>query len=317
MNYSPLGSTTFSISRLGLGTVQLGMPYGVDAAQPPDDECCIALIRQALEAGINYLDTASAYGRSEELVGRACAGLAAQPIICTKVSLPDDLEPHALLDHIHSQLDNSRRLLNRDVLPLVKLHSQLGPFTFPALFEAMESLSVRGWVQHWGVTTYGASAPQHALNFPTIFRALQIPYSALDRGAEETLFARATARRVALVARSVFLQGILSDRFAVLPSVLDPLQPALDSLRGLAQQAGLSLAELALRYVSHQPAISSTLFGTTSIEEMHANLRFFANGPLPDDLSNAIRTVPISAPQLLNPSSWNKALNSSKARSSS
>ncbi len=304
MIYSLLGSTEFSVSRLGLGTVQLGMPYGLDDAQPPDDDTCIALVRQAIEAGINYIDTASAYGRSEALVGRACSGLSAQPIVCTKVSLPETNESRALVGHFREQLDNSRRLLNRDVLPLVKLHSQQGSFTYPALFEAMDTFSALGWVQHWGVTTYGIQAPQLALSFPQYFRALQIPYNALDRLSEEALFPTAAAKQVGLVARSAFLQGILTDRFEVLPPALVPLQPSLRALRDVAQQAGLSLAELAFRYVAHHPAIHTALFGTASATELRANLHYFQQGPLPDDLLSAIRGVHVAAPELLNPSNW-------------
>ncbi len=315
MIYSQLGSTELSVSRLGLGTVQLGMPYGIDDASPPDDSTCIALVREALDAGINYIDTASAYGRSEALVGRAIAAFGREVVVCTKVSLPEKLNKSALIHHLHSQLDTSRRLLQRDELQLVKLHSQQGAFTYPDLFDAMNSFTERGWVRHWGVSTYGSQAPLHALDFNQYFRALQIPYNALDRGAESALFAAAAAAGTGLIARSAFLQGLLTDRFPTLPPALDLLQPALCSLRDLAHQGGISLAELALRYVAHQPAIHSTLFGTTSVKELRTNLRFGGQGPLPDDLLREIQTVEVSDPRLLNPGNWQKPAPSFQTRS--
>ena len=68
-----LGPTDLAVSPLGLGTVQLGMRYGYDNAPPPSDSDVLRLIHHALDSGINFLDTAAAYGRGEELVGKACA----------------------------------------------------------------------------------------------------------------------------------------------------------------------------------------------------------------------------------------------------
>ena len=88
MQYANLGRTNLRLSALGLGTVQLGMAYGWDQQPPPPDHRVISLIRRALELGINYIDTAAEYGRSESLVGRACAGLTASARDCHQALHP-------------------------------------------------------------------------------------------------------------------------------------------------------------------------------------------------------------------------------------
>ncbi len=301
---SPLGTSGITVSRLGLGTVQLGMPYGLDGAAPPEDQECIALIRRAVDAGIQFIDTAAAYGRSEMLVGKACAGLPNPPVICTKVTLPSTQDGPQLIAHIEEQLEQSRRLLALDQLPLVMLHSQQGPFTHPALFEALEIFCARGWVCQWGVSTYGTVAPLHALEFPTVFAALQVPFNVLDRQCEQLLFPRAAACGTGIVVRSIFLQGILGERFPQLPSALAPLVEAVQALVQLADQAGLSLAELAFRFAAFHPGLQIALFGTTSQTELSANLQYFEAGPLPADLLTRLKEITLSETRLLNPSTW-------------
>ena len=307
MTYSELGSTHLNISRIGLGTVQLGMPYGLDNASPPSDSACIDLVHKALDAGINFIDTAAEYGRSEELVGKACASSThSSTIICTKVSLPSDHRQNhrALKSHLETHLARSRQLLQRDELELVKLHSLNQAFVHPALLETLEHFNNIGWVNHWGATTYGLEAPLDAVQFPTHFVALQVAYNALDRSLETALFPQAKKQQIGLVIRSVFLQGILSDRFEELPKHLAPLRVAVDALRALARESDLSLSALVFRFAVFHSDISAAIFGTTSERELRENMEFYLQGPLSDDLIAAIRSVELSDTQLLNPANW-------------
>lgn len=305
MRYKSWEKEPLELSHLGLGTVALGMPYGLDRAPPPDDSGCIALIHRALEAGITYLDTASAYGRSEEIVGKACAEASSQPFICTKVALPEERDVKTLLFHLEKQLEQSRTRLARDELPLVKLHSQQGAFTFPALFEAMTHFTERGWVNQWGVSTYGLEAPLHALSFPHIFSALQVPYSAFDRSCQDALFTQARDKGVRIIVRSIFLQGLLSGRFdATLPSSMASLAGSLGAFRACASEAGVSTAELAFRYATFNSDIDIALFGTANLTELDENLRFYEAGPLPTDLISRIEQIEVPDKRLLNPGNW-------------
>jgi len=306
-----LGNTDLWVSRLGLGTVQLGMAYGYDNEPPPADSDAIYLIRHALDLGINFIDTAAKYGRSETLVGMACAELSPKPIIATKLSITNSadrkfLTGDALRQVIEQSLQHSLQTLKLDALDLLQLHSLQRRFATPELLAILDDYRDRGWVRYWGVTTYGVEAPLDALEFPERFCSLQVPYSALDRRMEPQVLPRAQAQGAGVILRSVFLQGVLSDRLNALPPHLADLQNLAAPLAQLAREAGLGLGELALRFAAFSPCAHSTIFGTTSIDELEANTRAIAAGPLPQELVAAVRAIEITDPTLLDPSNWQR-----------
>lgn len=309
MHYATLGRTNLRLSALGLGTVQLGMAYGWDHQPPPPDHRAIGLIHRALELGINYIDTAAAYGHSESLVGRACAGLQCRPVIATKLSIRDSasaqlLTGQALRQSVEQTLCQSLQALGVDVLELVQLHSLDTRFATPELLDLLAQYCQRGWVRYWGVTTYSEEAPLDALEHPELICALQIPYSALDRRMEHKVLPRAQAQGTGVVLRSIFLQGVLSQRLGSLPAALADLAPLAAPLLRLARDAGMELSELALRFAAFAPGAHSAIFGTTSVSELEANIRAVEAGPLPPDLVAAIRAISVADATLLNPGNW-------------
>ena len=311
MKSAQLGHSDLCVSQLGLGTVQLGMAYGYDNQPPPSDNEAIHLIRHALDLGINYIDTAAGYGRSETLVGKACADLSPKPIIATKLSITHAANGHiltggALRQAIEESMQHSLQTLKLDTLDLLQLHSLQQPFTTPELLTILDDYRDRGWVRHWGVTTYGAAAPLDALVFSERFCSLQVPYSVLDRRMESLVFPRARAQGTGVILRSVFLQGVLSDRLDALPPHLTTLQMLAAPFAQLAREAGMGLGELALRFAAFSPCAHSTIFGTTSIGELEANVRAIAAGPLSPELAAAVRAIEITDFAMLNPSNWQR-----------
>ncbi len=306
-----LGQSNLHISTLGLGTVQLGMTYGYDSQPPPTDKEAVHLIRDAVANGINYIDTAPGYGRSEFLVGQACTGLDNPPIIATKLSIrnPDNgqyLTGLRLRRAMDDSLQNSLRQLRLDVLDLVQIHSISSRFTTPELFDLLAEFKAKGLVRRWGVTTYGEEAPLDALDNPDFFTSLQIPYNVLDRQMESRVLHRAKEQGVGVVLRSVFLQGVLSHRLQTLPDHLAPLQTLIAPLARLARKANVDLGQLALRFAAFSPWADSTIFGTTKISELHDNLRTIQAGPLPDDLLDELNRIEIADPTMLNPGNWQR-----------
>ncbi len=309
MQYANLGRTNLRLSALGLGTVQLGMAYSWGQQPPPPENRAISLIRRALELGINYIDTAAAYGRSESLVRRACSGLRCRPVIATKLSIRRTdsaqlLTGPALRQSVEQSLRQSLQTLGVDVLELVQLHSLDTRFATPELLDLLAQYCQRGWVRYWGVTTYGQEAPLDALAHPELIYALQIPYSALDRRMERQVIPRAQAQGTGVVLRSIFLQGVLSHRLASLPAALAGLPPLAAPLLRLAEDAGMDLAELALRFAVFASGAHSAIFGTTSTAELEANIRAVEAGPLSPDLVAAVRTIEVADSTLLNPGNW-------------
>jgi aryl-alcohol dehydrogenase-like predicted oxidoreductase len=304
-----LGSTDLWVTPLALGTVELGMPYGLGLPAPPDDDTCIGFLRQAIDGGIGLLDTAAAYGRSEELIGRALAGSGPRPVIATKVSLraaggATPLTGSALVTHVEASVSRSLRLLGLDSLDLLQLHSAEEACVTDGLLALMDDLTRRGWVRYWGVSTYGQAAPLEALGYPGYFRALQVAYSLLDRRLDDRVLPACGRLGVGVIFRSVLLQGVLSDRWRQLPPHLAPLQTAAQAAAALAQQSGMTLAELAVRFALHHPHAHTVLFGSTSPAELAANLKAAAAGPLPADVVTAIQRIVVSDTDLLHPGNW-------------
>ena len=300
----PFGSMDLEVSALGLGTAQLAMPYGLGLPDPPSLKEACTLLRQTVDLGVNYIDTAAAYDSSEEIIGQAFAGIG-KPMIATKLTVP---EPHSLRvagGDLHRSIEESvagsLRRLGLDSLDLMQIHNAVPDLMNSDLAEVMDRLTERGMVRHWGGTTYGETDALGLLDFPGLLQAIQMTYSVLDRAAEKQFFPRCREQRVGLVLRSVFLKGILSHRVDNLPHELAALEPELRKAEKLARGAGITLAELAFRFAAFCPDAHVTLFGTTSFEETKANVLAFEKGPLPPDLLRALDDLRSSDEELLRP----------------
>ncbi len=296
MGKQSLLDSELGLSPLGLGTVEMGIPYGIGKPPPPPDEECISLLHHAVESGINYIDTASLYGRSEEIVGKAFAGIADPPMIATKVNLHPDNKPEAprgaqLRTFVEESVQRSLKLLHTNTLDLLQLHNAIDEDLTPEFLEIMTDLRQRGWVKYLGATTYGEDAPGRILDLSDHFGILQVAYNVLDRRLEKRIFPRSKSLGVGLVVRSVFLQGALSDRAKELPAELTKLRHAVEKVADIAVGAGISVSELALRYVAYNPNTYITLFGTTCRDELHANIAAYEQGPLANDVLNALNAI--------------------------
>lgn len=315
MRRTVLGTTGLEVSALGLGTVELGMPYGIGKPEPPDDAECIRLLHEARDAGITYYDTAAVYGRSEELIGRAFGPGARRDgvVIATKVALRDaDGTPWSAAQigpGVAASIDRSRARLGVDRLDILQIHSvgddvASGAAATGALLEAMAAHVDAGRVAHWGASTYGAAAPHAVLDRSPPLRVLQVAYSVLDRTLEARVLPRCRALGVGLVVRSVFLQGALSDRRRQLPACLASLRRAADEVAGVADAIPRPLPEVALRFAMYESGAAVTLVGTARQTELAANLAAAAAGPLPADAVRQLRRIQLDDESLLNPGTW-------------
>lgn len=305
-----LRGTDLQVSPLGLGTVELGLPYGIDGATPPAEEEAIRLLHWAHDQGVRFFDTAAGYGRSEELLGRAFGGRPDRPVIATKVGIADAatgefLTGKTLKKGLTESLQRSIRALRGETLDLVQIHAPAeGLFLSDELLEAMDGAVGAGLVRHWGVSTYGLEQPADALRHPGTIRTVQIAANILDRGPIRTIFPACAAAGVGVIVRSVFLKGALSERLEALPEHLGPLKEAGAGAREIAATHGLTLPELALRYCASLEHVQVVLVGTARLQELSANLKAFAAGPLPGPVLAQIESIEIEDQRLLNPGNW-------------
>ncbi len=278
-----LGRTGLMVSAISLGTVELGLDYGLGSNSRPTPSEAERLIHYALDHGINHLDTARAYGDSEAIIGAALGPRRQQVILTTKVAV----NPLTLTE----SLETSLRRLRTDYVDIVMLHAAPeDSLTAPAVIDPLLALQAKGYFHHLGASVYGPLAARTASD-SGLFSCLQIAYSPLDRRLE-TRFTQTD--NVGLIARSVLLKGALTHRYRDLPSTYSELQAAIATLDSL----GLPLPELAYRYVLNSP-IATALAGTAQITELEQILSYAELGPLPFHLPH-----PNLPDHWLNPGLW-------------
>lgn len=297
------------LSRMMLGTVQFGMPYGIaNRTGQPDYSLVLDILRAAVDGGVNALDTAAAYGSSEEILGRALRelGFAPELFIVTKVRplSPEELaDPRLGAAAVEDSVAQSLRRLQLETLPAVLFHREAD-----AVYNhVLHSLVERGLIRHAGVSCNNFPGPAGEFATSGLVSALQIPANILDRRHRTGgIFELAVERSIAIFIRSVYLQGLLVMPPEDIPPHLQAVLPFRQQLESLAQQAGLQLPELALRYMLAQPGITSLLTGVETLPQIRDNLALFARGPLPPDLVAAVDALPLDPPQLIiTPSEWN------------
>ena len=296
------------LSRLMLGTVQFGMPYGVAnrTGQPPYDDV-VKMIAAAVEGGVNCFDTAAAYGESESVLGRAIQelGIAEQVTIVTKVMPVNSNEAVSASEMsraIKQSIDQSRSRLKLDCLDLVLFHRE----SDAAYFDVLEELQCEGAIKAFGVSCDNQPGP--SLNFVSDGRvsALQIPGNIIDRRHQQSgIFEKAEQNQVAIFVRSVYLQGLLLMPDDSVPAGLRDIIPIRQRLTELASQAGIGFGELCVRYLLSQPGVTSVIAGVETIEQVRDNLALFNRGPLPDELRRQVDTVRTELPEeAITPSRW-------------
>jgi 1-deoxyxylulose-5-phosphate synthase len=308
MKLRRLGSSELLASEIALGTVELGLDYGIPGNEshlrPPESEA-IRVLNEALDLGVNFIDTARAYGNSEELIGKALHHRRDEYLLATKLCplQASDVEALDLRARIHESVETSLRMLQTDRIDLLMIHSAPIELIEKAdvILEALQAMQNAGHVRYVGASVYG-EAGAAALRRGG-FDCLQIAYNALDRVAEADLLPAAARLGVGIVARSVLLKGAITSRYRDLPESLGALKDAVRSLEALAEAAGLSLPEIAFRYVLASGVIA--LCGTARSEELNSAVSYANRGPLPPDLMSQIAKIELSDPRWLNPGNWN------------
>lgn len=313
MNYRTLGRTGLSVSALALGTVELGVEYGIplpgESGRPSDAEG-IRIVHAGLDGGINFIDTARAYGESERVLGLALADRRAQVVLASKVATQraDGSTPtgDALRRAMLASLDESLRQLGTEWLDIWQIHNVDGALLAQAevVSEVFDTARNAGKVRWTGGSFYGAVLPLTALDYD-IFDVMQVTYSVLDQRLADHFFAAARAQDVGIVVRSVLLKGALTERADHLPSHLQPLIERSRRFRQTVADENIdcSPAQAAVAFALANPAIHSVLVGVRSVEEVAEAVQAAAL-QFPPDLLERLRELRLDDDDLLNPGTW-------------
>lgn len=295
-----LGRTGLTVSEISLGTVELGLEYGIGSAGErlrPDEDEAAALLRCALEHGVNLIDTARAYGDSEAIIGRALRGRRGEFYLISKTpSQPG--RP----DEVARLVETSLRELQTSYLDVLMVHCRADEMLpDDGTLEAIERLREQGKVRFTGASVYPPEAAMACIRSGR-FDCLEIACNMLDRRPEREVLAAASARDIGIVARSVLLKGALTARCRLLPHELDALRAAAEALAGIAGSIG-RLPALAYRYVLSLEPPHTLLAGTARREELLACIGYAASGPLTAAELAAVRRIDCGE-RWLNPANW-------------
>jgi aryl-alcohol dehydrogenase-like predicted oxidoreductase len=308
MNYRRLGRTNLQVSEISLGTVEIGIDYGIpvvgEGRRPSEAEATDTLNR-ALDLGVNFIDTARAYGESEAIIGQALKSRRDEYLLATKVShlIWEGYTGKGLRQRMEASIAQSLRALQTNVIDLLYIHNAT-----PELVQRGEAMEIMGDAQRAGharfigATTYGEAAPLAVLEDGR-FDCVQVAYNLLDRWFEERVAPLAQQNDVGVIIRSVLLKGALTYRYAHLPEELRELREAVEGIDLLRSSEDSSLPELAYRFVLAHPAVSTALVGTGHVHELQETLSFMGRGALPSKLLNDLRKIVVS-PDQLNPGTW-------------
>jgi len=321
-NYRELGRTGLTVSPLALGTVELGMDYGIPVPGEygrPTGAAAERLVHAALDGGINLIDTAQAYGSSELILGRALRGHRSRTVLATKATVQVDgktLRGDALRRAMWAGLENSLHLLQTEYVDIWQIHNVDGDLLEQSeiVSEVFSEARARGMALWRGGSFYGPDLPLAALEHD-LFDVLQVTYSVFDQRLADRLFLAAGRQNVGVVVRSVLLQGALTGRADHLPDRLEPLKARSRQFRELVARlgGGLSPAQAAIAFGLAEPRIASVLIGVRTESELEENLAA-ATATLSPDLMFELRQLRIDNPDFVNPSTWQADLASAARR---
>jgi aryl-alcohol dehydrogenase-like predicted oxidoreductase len=296
MDYRVLGRTGVKVSSLCLGAMMFGS-FG-----NPDHEDCVRIIHRALDAGINFIDTADVYsaGESEEIVGQALTGGRRDHVVlATKAHAAMGKDPNAQGNSrrwIVQEVDNSLRRLGTDWIDLYQMHRPDPSTDIDETLSALSDLVHAGKIRYFGSSTFPA---YHIVEAQWVadqrgrerFVCEQPPYSMLVRGIEADVLPVCERYGMGVIPWSPLAGGWLSGKYRKgqdlpsthrsrrVPQRYDMALPgnqrkleAADQLGRLADEVGISLIDMALAFVLQHPAVTSAIIGPRTMEQMEDQL---------------------------------------------
>lgn len=282
MKTKQLGNTELNLSVIGLGTWAIGGPWKYGWGTQ-DDSLSIQTIQRAVDLGINWIDTAPAYGlgHSEEVVGRAIREMPNPPLIATKCGLTwnkdGEIIPKLSKESVRKEVEDSLRRLGVDTIDLYQVHWPNPKHQIEEAWETIAKLTREGKIRYAGVSNFSVKQMEMIKDVLPI-ASLQPPYSMLVRHIEEALpFCK--ENKIGVIPYSPMQKGLLTGKISAermngLPDDdhrrNDPMfnEPELsvnlafvESLRPIAKKYGKTLSQLSLAWALYRDEITSLIVG--------------------------------------------------------
>lgn len=312
MNTRAFGKTGHQVSEIGLGCWQLG---GSDWGNV-DETQCFAILAAAVEAGVNFFDTADVYGggRSEELIGKFLKQTGHEIFVATKLGRTAELYPDGYTEaSLRAATEASLTRLGVETLDLTQLHCvPTAILQEGEIFEWLRKLRDEGKIQQFGASVESMDEALTCLEQPGL-ASLQIIFNLFRQKPAEVLFPAALARKVALIVRLPLASGALAGKLTATTVFPEndhrnynrdglafnvgetfaglPYQKAVelaDALKPLVP-AGLTMAQMAQRWILDHPAVTTVITGASRPAQVTANAGASALPPLAPELHATLR----------------------------
>lgn len=297
--------------KLCLGTVQLGMEYGIAKDAKPSLDQAVTILEYAFSNGITTFDTASAYGNAEEVLGEFLKNHQTdrkQLHIITKTGkCLDNREKNTYISTLQENLTKSLARLHTDYINTFLFHTSSYAFDKEKL-SALHTLKKEGLIKHCGISVYYPNEALAAIESGCI-DFIQLPFNLFDhRFYAENIFALAKKNNSIIHTRSTFLQGLFAMELEKLPPFLAAARPPLWELEKLCTENGLSKLELAMAFVKSFSEINCIVIGVNTLEQLKINLQCYKK-----DISKELSELILNRFNTLNekiylPTLWNNKI---------
>ena len=311
MEYSNIHG--YKISNLTLGTVALGMNYGISNNEDkPDKAHSFGIISSALKSGINTLDTARGYGEAEQLIGDFLENKEIdQPVnIVTKFRLsPENLtNKEKVRTEIYNSVRSSLSFLKLKRIPICLLHmNRRLPLddVLENLPSILSNLKNDGLIDIAGVSV---DHPDEAASFleHSVIEAMQVPVNIFDtRIIKNGSLERMHKEGKIVFARSIFLQGLFFMKPDNLKGNLTEATKYIEALHNTARRASMSISQLAFSFVNNLEGVSSIVFGAVNEGQVKQNIGLLETGVISDEIKKLIKYNFDEVPEhIITPGQW-------------
>ena len=290
MNRRTLGRTGLSVSEVGFGAWAIGGNAFGNSYGPTDDAESTRAIRRAFELGCNFFDTADVYGHghSETLLGAALHDVRDQVFFATKAGgnfYNRDMRLDFTPGYLRFAVERSLERLRADHIDLLQLHNPpINLISARDTYEPLEEMKREGLIRFYGVSVHPPEEGVAAVQ-ATMPDTVQIVYNLARREAEDTFLPTAHAANVGVIAREPLANGFLAGRYNAASTwergdirsrMPRPYVAQLSALgqrvHELAEQSGMTAAQLALKFVLDRPEIACAIVGMKTVQQVEENL---------------------------------------------
>lgn len=292
-----------SKSKLVLGTAQFGLDYGINNAHgKPSIQTITKIIDYALSNGVEFLDTAQAYGNSEEQIGVALKELKKSAKIITK--LHPNLDPTNEKACFEAIVDSCKRCSQKQLWGLMLHRSEWLDQWHNGLGQALLKAKKEGLVSHLGISVYTPQQANQLFQFPEL-DIIQLPFNAWSSDfVNNSFLSEAADKSILCFFRSIYLQGALLMSQKAIKEKIPQASKIAKAWQKLCKHLNMSAQVLAMRYALsyHAPIV----IGVDNLEQLKDNLVLLSQSPLNYEMIQEIQKTlhPFSTEKITNPALW-------------